>query len=125
MKMLTWAVQILLAAAFLMAGFIKSAQSIEQLSAMLPWAKDVPATLVRFIGISELAGGLGLLLPWLTGIRRNLTPLAAWGLVLVMAMAAVFHAARGEFSALPNNLILGGLAAFVAIRRRRDLNTKI
>lgn len=121
MKILTWTVQILLAAAFLMAGFMKSTQPIEQLGAMLPWAKEVPTVMVRFIGISELAGGIGLLLPWMTGIRRNLTPLAAWGLALVMVLAAIYHATRGEFSALPINLVLGGLAAFIAIRRQRDL----
>lgn len=121
MKILTLIVQILLAAAFLMAGFMKSSQPIDQLSAMLPWTKDVPEALVRFIGVAELAGGLGLLLPWLTGVRRQLTPLAAWGLVAVMALAAVFHASRGEFAALPINLVLGGLAAFVAVRRKRDL----
>ncbi len=122
MKILTWVVQALLAAAFLMAGFMKSTQPIEQLSAMLPWTGQVPAGLVRFIGVSELVGGLGLVLPWLTGIRRNLTPLAAWGLVAVMGLASAFHLSKGEFAALPINLVLGGLAAFVAIRRGRELN---
>lgn len=121
MKIVTWIVQILLAAAFIIAGFMKSTQSIEALAAGMPWADEVPAALVRFIGVSELAGGLGLLLPQLTGIRPQLTPMAAWGLVLVMVFAAVFHIPRGEYMALPINLVVGGLAAFVAWQRGKTL----
>jgi putative oxidoreductase len=121
MKILTWALQILLAIAFCMAGFMKSTQPIDQLATQLPWVAEYPAALVRFIGISELAGGLGLILPWVTGIRRQLTPLAGWGLALVMVLAVLYHITRGEFGSMAPSVVLGGLSAFVAWRRGQDL----
>ena len=83
------------------------------------WPGDLPPALVRFIGASELAGALGLVLPSATRIRPLLTPLAAMGLVIVMLLAALFHISRGEWLALPINAVLGGLAAFVAWGRLR------
>jgi putative oxidoreductase len=79
-----WVVQILLAALFINAGFLKATQPIASIAPMIPWAPDVPEPLVRFIGVSELAGAIGLLPPALTRIRPRLTPLAACGLVVVM-----------------------------------------
>jgi putative oxidoreductase len=70
--------------------------------------------LLRFIGVAELAGGLGLILPAATRIRPMLTPLAALGLATIMTLAFVFHIQRGEWDALPVNAVLGALAAFVA-----------
>jgi uncharacterized membrane protein YphA (DoxX/SURF4 family) len=109
-----WTVQVLLGLMFLMAGFTKLTTPLDQLLAMMPWVSAVPGALVRFIGISELAGGLGLVLPAATRIKPVLTPIAAGGLVVVMILAALLHASRGEFGALPVNFVLGGLAAFVA-----------
>jgi uncharacterized membrane protein YphA (DoxX/SURF4 family) len=109
-----WIAQVLLAGMFIMSGFMKVAQPIEQLSQMLPWASQVPAGLVRFIGISELLGGLGLILPALLRIKPILTSWAALGLVVVMLFAAIFHASRGEFSAIGTNIILALVAAFIA-----------
>jgi putative oxidoreductase len=105
-----WVVQILLALAFGMAGLMKLTTPAVELAKMLPFSVG----LARFIGVSELAGALGLLLPALTRIRPLLTPLAASGLVLVMILAAIFHILRGEFGSVPVNFILGGLASFVA-----------
>ena len=111
--------QLLLAAAFGMAGVMKSTMPMADLTAAMGWPGDVPPTLVRFIGASELAGALGLVLPSATRIRPLLTPLAAIGLVIVMVLAALFHVSRGEAFALPVNIVLGGLAAFVAWGRLR------
>jgi putative oxidoreductase len=102
-----------------MSGFMKVAQPIEQLSQMLPWASEVPAALVRFIGISEVLGGLGLLLPALLRIKPQLTVWAALGLVAVMVFASIFHISRGEFSAIGMNLILAAVALFVAWGRAK------
>jgi len=109
-----WISQVLLAVMFGMAGFMKATQPIDQLSAMLPFAAQVPEPLVRFIGASELAGAIGLILPAALGILPLLTPLAASGLVVVMVLAAGFHISRGEFSHVPVNFVLGSLAAFIA-----------
>jgi putative oxidoreductase len=109
-----WSVQALLALAFVMAGFMKLTTPLDQLGAAMPWVTAVPGALVRFIGLAELAGGLGLVLPAATRIRPILTPIAAAGLVVVMVLAALLHVARGELAALPVNLVLGGLATLVA-----------
>jgi putative oxidoreductase len=109
-----WIAQVLLAGMFLMSGFMKVAQPIEELSKMLPWASQVPKGLVRFIGISEVLAGIGLILPALLRIKPVLTAWAALGLVAVMVLASLFHASRGEFSAIGMNVVLILLAGFVA-----------
>ena len=73
--------------------------------------------MVTFIGVSELLGGLGLILPYATGIAPILTPVAALGLGLVMILAAGFHAKRKENQAIGMNIIFLALAILVAIGR--------
>ncbi len=116
-----WVVQALLAAAFGMAGIMKLTAPMDTLIANMVWPGAMPEALVRFIGASEFLGALGLILPSVTRIKPMLTPLAAAGLGVVMALALVFHFTRGEFEALPINLVLGGLAAFVAWGRAKKV----
>ena len=116
MNIALWIVQVLLAGMFLMAGVMKAFQ-YERAKASLPWVKDVPRGLTTFIGVSELLGGLGLLLPAITGILPWLTPLAGAGLALVMILAIGFHAWRREPPAIGFNAVLLILAAFVAYGR--------
>lgn len=117
MKYALWIVQVLLALAFVAAGFMKLTMPIEQLAQNMVWVNDVPAWLVRFIGLAELAGGLGLVLPTLTRIQPQLTPLAGTGLALVMILASGFHLTRSEFGLIIPNIVLLALAAFVAYGR--------
>jgi uncharacterized membrane protein YphA (DoxX/SURF4 family) len=77
----------------------------------------VPQDLFIFIGVCEFLGGVGLILPAMTGVKPKLTPFAALGLTLVMILAAVFHIVRGEYNFVPTNLVLGGVAAFIAYGR--------
>ena len=114
LNIMLWIAQVLLAGMFLMSGFMKVAQPIEELAKMLPWASQVPAGLVRFIGISEVLGGLGLILPALLRIKPILTAWAAVGLATVMVFAAIFHASRGESSAIGMNVILALIAILIA-----------
>jgi uncharacterized membrane protein YphA (DoxX/SURF4 family) len=115
MNITLWVAQLLLAVAFGAAGVFKSTQPIDAIvQGGAAWAADVPAALVRFIGIAELLGALGLILPGATRIAPALTPLAALGLLTIMILAMGFHLMRGEQQALPINMALGGLAAFVA-----------
>ena len=114
-----WVLQLLLAVAFGMAGDHEDHHADRRAGQAVGLARRSPPALVRFIGASEFAGALGLLVPALTRIKPLLTPLAAAGLVLVMALAALFHISRAEWGALPFNAVLGGLAAFVAWGRRR------
>jgi uncharacterized membrane protein YphA (DoxX/SURF4 family) len=114
-----WVVQAMLAVAFGMAGSMKATKPIADLAQQMVWAGDVPAALVRFIGVSEFAAALGLVLPAATRIQPRLTALAAAGIVLVMVLASLFHLSRGEAGALPVNFVFAGLAAFVAWGRAR------
>jgi putative oxidoreductase len=113
-----WVAQVLLFAAFGMAGFMKLTTPIPDLAQKMAWVTAVPH-LVRFIGAAELAGALGMLLPSITRIRPGLTALAGLGLTTIMILAMAFHVSRGEASVTPANLVLGGLAAFVAWGRFR------
>ena len=74
----------------------------------------MPELLVRLIGLAEVLGALWLVLPATTRIRPRMTPLAAAALALDMALASVFHLARGEATMLPATLVLAALLAFVA-----------
>jgi uncharacterized membrane protein YphA (DoxX/SURF4 family) len=117
-----WIVQILLAVAFGMAGVMKSTQPVEALvEGGIAWAAQVPLLMVRFIGVSELLGAVGLILPAATKIKPGLTPLAALGLLTIMILAMAFHLSRGELQATPINILLGGLAAFVAWGRTKKV----
>jgi uncharacterized membrane protein YphA (DoxX/SURF4 family) len=111
-----WIIQVLLAAMFVYAGVLKAFQ-YERAKASLFWVKDLPRGLVRFIGLSELLGGLGLLLPAMSGILPWLTPLAGAGLTLIMILAIGFHASRREGQAIAINSVLLVLAAFVTYGR--------
>jgi uncharacterized membrane protein YphA (DoxX/SURF4 family) len=113
MNVALWIVQVLLALMFGAAGVMKTFMPLEEIGKSIPWVLDVSPALVRFIGISELAGALGLVLPAATRIRPGLTPLAAAGLGLVMVLAAGFHAMRGEWSAIATNAVILALALFV------------
>jgi putative oxidoreductase len=102
-----------------MAGVMKTTQPIAELAQNLVWPGAMPPALVRFIGVSEFLGALGLVLPAATRIKPSLTPLAAAGLALIMLLAAIFHVLRGELQALPINFLFGALAVFVAWGRSR------
>ena len=108
-----WLLQGLLAAMNIMAGASKLFQPIDELSKMIPWTSEVSSGLVRFVGLAELAGGLGLLLPALLRIQPRLTALAALGLALVQVLAAVFHVSRGESAVIGMNILFAVLALFV------------
>lgn len=106
-----WVVQVLLALGFGMIGGMKLVSSPEALAAM---GIHHSLPLVRFIGLSELAGGLGMLLPALTRIKPLLTGWAGVGLAVVMVLAVGSHLMAGEISHIAFPLVLLALAAFVA-----------
>jgi uncharacterized membrane protein len=114
-----WAAQLLLAALFLLVGYTHAVAPIDVAIQRAPWVASLPVALVRFIGVAELAGAIGLLLPAATRIRPMLTPLAAAGLATMMVLAVPFHQLRGEGSAMVINVVLGSLAAFIALGRAR------
>ncbi|MFT6943408.1 MAG: putative membrane protein YphA (DoxX/SURF4 family) [Nitriliruptoraceae bacterium] len=120
-----WVVQVILAIAFAGSGMMKatlSAAAIKQKGdGRMDWVDDVSAGQLRAIGIIEVIGGIGLVLPAAVGILPILTPLAAVGLALTMVGAAVLHLKRSDGAmALAPNVMLGGLAVFVAVQRFGD-----
>ncbi len=119
-----WVAQGILAAMFLMAGAMKSTQPVEQLATSLRWVTKVPVALVRFIGISEFLGAVGLLLPSILRIQPKLTVWAAIGIATIMLFALIFHASKGEFSAIGMNVVLGLIAVFVAWGRAKKVSIK-
>ena len=112
-----WAVQVLMAAAFLVAGATKLSQPKEKLVKNMAWVEDFSQGTVRLIGALEALGAIGVVLPALTGILPWLTPLAALGLVLLMIGAALTHLRRTEYGYIAMNAVLLVLAAFVAYGR--------
>ncbi|MBK9261048.1 MAG: DoxX family protein [Polyangiaceae bacterium] len=109
-----WVAQVLLALVFLGAGLLKSFTPVAELQTKMAWIKDGMDPLVRFIGVTEVLGALGMILPTATRIKPWLTPLAAVGLALTMVLAAMTHWQLGEYPGIVTNVVLGGLAAFVA-----------
>ena len=116
MTYVLWVVQVLLALLFLFAGVMKLVMPPDQLAG---GPVTLPVPFLRFIGVVETLGGLGLLLPGLLGIRPGLTPLAAAGLVIIMIGATAIGLVAGDVTMALIPLAVGLLAAFVAYGRWR------
>lgn len=116
LNILLWVLQILPGIFFIFNG-VNHYTLPPNLPAPFQWMYDLPQSLHIISGTAEILGGLGLILPGLTKIQTQLIPLAAAGLALVMVGAFIFHLPRGEYANIVQNIILGGLAVFVAYRR--------
>jgi DoxX-like family len=110
-----WVVQGLLALVFLFAGGMKLILPLEQMTGPVA----IPGPFLRFIGVVEVLGALGLILPSLLRIRPGLTPLAAAGLVIIMIGATGITLVVGDVAPALIPLAVGLLAAFVAYGRWR------
>lgn len=109
-----WIAQIALAMFFGMTGYSKSFLPPADLVNMgVAWASQAPLWLIRFIGVAELAGAVGLILPALTRVQPKWTTYAAVGLAMIQALALCFHIASGEFAVTPFNAVLLSLALFI------------
>ena len=117
MNIVLWILQGLLGAAFIAAGLMKATQPKEKLPANMTWTQRYSAGTIKFIGVTEVLGGLGLILPWATDIAPVLTPIAAVGLLVIMLLAIADHVRAKEYSVIPFNLVLGALALVIAIGR--------
>ena len=105
-----WIIQGLLALLFLVAGVAKLVMPIEEITK----GTSLPGLFLRFIGVAEVLGAIGLILPGLLRIRRDLTPLAAAGLVIIMVGATVVNLEGGQKAAAAITVGAGILSAFVA-----------
>ncbi len=117
MNMALWVVQGLLALLFLMSGSMKAFTPLATMRKRMTWSNNFPAAFVRFIGIAELLGAIGLIAPAVTGIQSWLTVAAAVGFVVVMVSASVFHTSRREYQNIGIPLVLLGLSVFVVLGR--------
>lgn len=110
-----WVLQGLLALLFLFAGGMKLILPIEAMTGPIP----LPGPLMRFLGVVEVLGAVGLILPWLLRIRPGLTPLAAAGLVIIMAGATALTVVGGAIAPALFPMTIGLLSALVAYGRGR------
>ena len=106
-----WSVQILLAIVFAATGTMKTASPVTGLPESI---QGLPLPLVRLIGVCELLGAAGMILPAYLRVKPGLTALTAAGLSTVVLLATLHHLSRAEFAEAPVTLVLGLLAAFVA-----------
>ena len=111
-----WVAQVLLAGMFIMAGSLKTFSPISNLVAQ---GMDYGLVLTRFIGITELLGAVGLILPALLRIKPVLTIWAAVGIVVIMVLAVGYHISKNEFAHSGMPALLGLMAVFVAWGRSK------
>ncbi|HEV8397402.1 MAG TPA: DoxX family protein [Vicinamibacterales bacterium] len=115
-----WVIQGLLAALFLFAGSMKLILPIEAMAGPV----SLPGWFLRFIGVAEVTGAVGLILPWLMRIQPRLTPVAASGLVVIMSGATVITVIGGPAATAAVPFVVGLLAATVAYTRWQTLSTQ-
>lgn len=113
-NIILWTAQIFLALVFLITGLGKLILPIENLYELIPWAKDFHSIPVRLIGLSEILGSIGLILPSLLRVKTQLTVWAASGIAVVMLLAILFNISLGETSVLGINILFLLIAIFVA-----------
>jgi uncharacterized membrane protein YphA (DoxX/SURF4 family) len=114
-----WVAQVLLAVAFCGIAFMKLTKPIPELASMMKWPGEYSPAFVRFLGVVDLLGGIGIVLPALTRISPGLSVVAALGCTVLQVLAIGFHVSRGEFQALPLNAVLIALSIFVLWGRGR------
>ena len=110
-----WIAQSVLAALFLFAGGMKLVMPVEALAAQ----SHLPGEFIKFIGVCETLGALGLILPGLLHVQERLTPLAASGLVIIMVGAVVTTILQGQGAAALVPAVVGLIATYVARGRSR------
>ena len=115
MSIALWIAAALLAVAFVVAGMTKLFSSRAQLEKNMAWVKDSSMGFVRILGLLEVLGAIGVIVPGAFGIAGFLVPWAAIGLAVLMAGAIVVHVQRGEgLKAAAPAIVLLVLAVFVA-----------
>ena len=112
MNTVLWICQVFLAALFLFSGSMKSTQSERWLVAHnQTGVEGLPMPLIKFIGIAEILGAAGVILPWWLGVAPVLTPIAALGFAVIMMLAAPIHYRRKE----PQNVLINVLVLLVSL----------
>ena len=115
LNVLLWVVQVLLAMLFMFAGVMKFVIPVEEMTKQIA----MPGWFLHFIGVAEILGSIGLVLPGVLRIRTGLTPLAAAALVIIMIGATAVNLKTGQRGAALTTVVVGLLLVFVAYNRRR------
>lgn len=120
LNIVVWILQGLLAVTLIGGGLFKLIQPIEELAKMWPWTAET-GCLVHKTAIIDILIGMGLILPSALRIYPRLSVYSAFGLVLLMVSACIFHVMRGEGSEIGFNVFLGILALFVGWARLKKV----
>ena len=117
-----WIIQILLAIGYAIAGIMKIVSPISDLAMEMAYAADVPEWFVRTVGVLEVAGAVGIIMPAITKIMTWLVPLTAICFSLIQVTAIFIHANYGETAQfLAINLTLLAMSLFVLWGRWKKL----
>ena len=108
-----WIAQVVFAALLVM-GAVMKFMPIEKIAPMMPWMGQVSPLTVRLLGLLDLFGAIGLIIPALLRIKPQLTAWAALCIIALMISASIFHVSRGEASAIGFNIFSALIAAFIA-----------
>ena len=122
-NILLWLAQVIVAAMLFFGFYAKVLQPVEEAAKMLPWVAEQPS-LATLTGIVDLLGALGLILPALLRIQPKLTIYAAYGGILLMIAAIIFHVLRGETEAIGFNFFLIALLGFIIWGRTKKVPIK-
>lgn len=114
MHIALWIVASVFAVGFIAGGVIKQTWPYDKYAAKLHWPQDFSAAKVKFMGVVETLGGLGLVLPGVFGIATVLVPIAASGMALYMAGAVTERVRRDEYKDLVGDLVFLGAMIFIA-----------
>ena len=112
MHIALWVAQVILAALFIM-GAVMKFMPIEKIAALMPWTGQLSELVVRLLGVIDLLGAVGLILPGLLRIQPQLTGWAAVGIIALMVCAIIFHVSRGEVSVIGFNIFCVVIAGFI------------
>lgn len=118
MNTILWILQAITAIIFMYSGVCKLTLNIPQLVAKgQTGVENIPVPFVRFIGISEILGAVGIILPGLINVMPFLTVAAAIGFIVIMVPAAFIHYSRKEYSTVAGNIVLLAICLFIAYGR--------
>src|ERR1700730_2665033 len=115
LNVLLWVLQVLLAMLFMFSGVMKFVMPVEEMTKQI----TLPGWFLHFIGVAEILGAIGLVLPGILHIRTGLTPIAAAALVIIMIGATAVNLKTGQSGAALTTVVVGLLLVFVAYNRRR------
>jgi hypothetical protein len=113
-NIILWICQGTVAATLLWAAGMKLLNPVSKLKNSWPWVAETPVFLVKFTGVTDMAGAVGLVCPMLFNFYPVLTPIAALCITVLMIIAGIFHIRRGEGSQININIIFALLAGFIA-----------